>query len=82
METDTSETSTPPNNPAFLHVNTHNIYKHTCPCQIPDPAHQNFKCPISPSVSRPLSFIHRATAVLGRRTGDLGGWVVSVDGMR
>lgn len=31
------------------------------------PAHQNPKRPISPSVSHPLSFIHRATAVLGRR---------------
>ncbi|KGO37987.1 hypothetical protein PEX1_034750 [Penicillium expansum] len=47
METDTSETSTSPNNPAFLHFNTLNLHKRTYPSQI-QPLH--IRTPNAPSL--------------------------------
>lgn len=52
--------------PSFIsiHTTSTNTPVHL---KYPTPAHQNPKRPISPSVSHPLSFIQRATAVLGWR---------------
>lgn len=56
----------PTTQPSFIsiHTTSTNTPVHL---KYPTPAHHNSKRHISPSVSHPLSFIHRATAVLGRR---------------
>lgn len=56
----------PTTQPSFVSIHTAST---NTPVHLkyPTPAHQNPKRPISPSVSHPRSFIHRATAVLGRR---------------
>ncbi|EKV04656.1 hypothetical protein PDIG_88230 [Penicillium digitatum PHI26] len=56
METDTSETSTSPNKPAFLHFNTYIIHKHPFPSQVSDPpAHRT---PNAPSLSVSPALFH------------------------